>query len=151
MRVYLDVSCLNRPFDDQTQVRVRLETEAVTAIFQKCDRGDWKQVSSDMAKIEVDAIPDEVRRARALLLLPTSKAVLELTDRLYMRAADLERLGFKPADAVHVAAAEALNADVLLSCDDRLVRVAWRRRDQLAVKVANPLDWLKEIGHDTDA
>jgi len=27
-RVYLDLCCLNRPFDDQTQERIRLETEA---------------------------------------------------------------------------------------------------------------------------
>lgn len=28
MRVYLDNCCYNRPFDDQTQLKVRLETEA---------------------------------------------------------------------------------------------------------------------------
>ncbi len=75
----------------------------------------------------------------------------KFTDDLFARGATLETLGFKPADAVHVAAAEALAADVFLSCDDRLVRLARRRRDQLKVQVANPLDWLREIGHDADA
>ena len=28
MRVYLDNCCYNRPFDDQAQLRIRLETEA---------------------------------------------------------------------------------------------------------------------------
>jgi len=28
MRVYLDICCLKRPFDDQSQERVRLESEA---------------------------------------------------------------------------------------------------------------------------
>lgn len=28
MKVYLDACCLNRPFDDQTQGRIRLEAEA---------------------------------------------------------------------------------------------------------------------------
>ena len=28
MRVYLDNCCYNRPFDDQDQLKVRLETEA---------------------------------------------------------------------------------------------------------------------------
>lgn len=32
MRVYLDNCCYNRPFDSQTQLRVRLETEAKLAI-----------------------------------------------------------------------------------------------------------------------
>ncbi len=45
----------------------------------------------------------------------------------------------------------APEADVFLSCDDRLVRLARRRRDQLLVRVANPLEWITEIGHDSDA
>ena len=28
MRIYLDNCCYNRPFDEQTQLRIRLETEA---------------------------------------------------------------------------------------------------------------------------
>ena len=42
MRVYLDNCCYNRPFDDQTQVKVRMETEAnaihlACAEFASCD------------------------------------------------------------------------------------------------------------------
>ena len=60
---------------------------------------------------------------------------------------DLEPLGFKPADAVHVAGAEHSRADVFLSCDDRLCRLGKRRAHQLQVRVANPVDWLKEVGN----
>jgi len=42
MKVYLDVSCLNRPFDDQTQARIRLESEAVTIILDECEHGEWQ-------------------------------------------------------------------------------------------------------------
>ena len=38
------------------------------------------------------------------------------------RAESLERLGLKAADAMHVAMAEHMRADALLSCDDRLCR-----------------------------
>lgn len=31
-RIYLDVCCLQRPFDDQRQTRIRLEAEAVKLI-----------------------------------------------------------------------------------------------------------------------
>lgn len=80
MRIYLDVSCLNRPYDDQGQVRIRLEAEATTAILGKCERGEWQQVSSEMARIEIDAMPDADRRARVHLLLPDPKLLLKLTD-----------------------------------------------------------------------
>ena len=36
LRIYLDVCCLNRPFDEQTQDRVRLETEAILTILSHC-------------------------------------------------------------------------------------------------------------------
>ena len=145
MIVYLDVSCLNRPFDDQSQTRIRLESEAVTLVLQECDEGSWTQVSSDIANIEIDAIPDDERRGRVRKLLPKQASVLKLSQDVHDRAVELQKLGIKPADALHVASAETLDADVCLSCDDRLCRAAHRHRRELKVRVANPLDWLKEI------
>ena len=147
MKIYLDVSCLNRPFDDQTQSRIRLESEGVTIILAECERGTWEHVSSEMAKIEIAAMPDADRRARVELLLPPGKDLLKLNEHLFARADALQAIGFKPADAVHVAAAESTAADVFLSCDDRLCRLARRRRAELHVRVLNPLDWLRGIGH----
>ena len=80
-----------------------------------------------MARIEVEAITDVDRRTRVQ---------------------DLVAMGFKAADAVHVAAAEGARADVLLSCDDRMCHLAKRRRGDLRVRVANPVDWLKEMEDD---
>lgn len=34
--IYLDVCCLNSPFDDQTQERIHLEAEAVMLILNRC-------------------------------------------------------------------------------------------------------------------
>lgn len=144
MRIYLDVSCLNRPFDDQRQPRIRLEAEAVALIFEGLDAGRWRQVSSPIAEIEIAAMPDEERQRRVRALLPPRADIMELTPEIFDRAAALEGFGFKPADALHLAAAEAQAADVFLSCDDRLCRLAARKREQLAVLVANPLTWLKE-------
>jgi predicted nucleic acid-binding protein len=151
MKIYLDVSSLNRPFDDQQQTRIRLEAEAVSLIFEQAERERWVLVSSEMAVIEIDAIPDAARQARVRLLLPERPYVYKLGEVTFRRAAELETIGFKPADAVHLAAAEELNANVFLSCDDLLCGLAKRRRRQLRVEVANPLDWLKEIGDDADA
>ena len=58
MRLYLDVSCFNRPFDDQRQDRIRLEAEAIAVILQRIDNGQWTQISSGMAEIEISAISD---------------------------------------------------------------------------------------------
>ena len=39
MRIYLDNCCYNRPFDDQTQDRIHIESEAVLAILKACENG----------------------------------------------------------------------------------------------------------------
>ncbi len=70
MKLYLDVSSLNRPFDDQNQARIRIETAAVTVIFERIDAGLWRQVSSEMALIEIEATTDADRRNRVRLPCP---------------------------------------------------------------------------------
>lgn len=149
--VYLDVSCLNRPFDDQRQTRIRLESEAVLLIFERIEAGYLRQVSSQIAEIEIDAISDHERQRRVAVLLSSCMDIMELTPAVFARAKELEHHGFKAADALHVAAAEALKADLLLTCDDRLCRAAARKAARLAVVVANPLDWLKENPDAPDA
>lgn len=150
VKIYLNVSCLNRPFDDQEQARIRLEAAAVGMILERIDEGQWMHVSSEMAQLEIDAISDPKRRARVHLLLPDAGQIVMLTPALFARGSTLERLGFKAADALHVAAAEEAGANVLLSCDDRFCRTARRAAEHLNVSVRNPLSWLNEVEHGPD-
>ncbi|HWB53126.1 MAG TPA: hypothetical protein VG722_03005, partial [Tepidisphaeraceae bacterium] len=53
--------------------------------------------------------------------------------------------GFRTADAVHVAAAEAQHAGVLLTCDDRFLKAAKRLKARLTVAVQNPVRWLQAV------
>ena len=145
MRVYLNVSCLNRPFDDQRQSRIRLEADAVGMILERIDEGDWTHISSEMAIIKISANPDAHRRERVRLLLPESARIVMLTPEMFVRGATPEKLGFKASDAMHLAAAEHVGVDVLLSCDDRFCRSAQRHASSLRIPVRNPLEWLKEV------
>jgi len=38
---YLDMNIYNRPFDDQSQMRIRLETMAITMIFTLIEKGSF--------------------------------------------------------------------------------------------------------------
>jgi len=104
MRIYLDLSCLGRPFDDQWQTRIRLETEAVAILFDRFESGAWQHVSSQMVRIEIAAMSEMENRRRVLALLPDSTDIIPLSSLIFERAESLEGLGFKPVDAVHVAA-----------------------------------------------
>jgi hypothetical protein len=48
-RIYLDACCLNRPFDDQTQPRIFLETQAVLTIVKQCQFAQWHLITSHEA------------------------------------------------------------------------------------------------------
>jgi hypothetical protein len=44
--VYLDMCCLKRPFDDQTQAPIALETTAILAILQAIEDGRLQAIRS---------------------------------------------------------------------------------------------------------
>ncbi|GAB1538778.1 hypothetical protein NUACC21_14420 [Scytonema sp. NUACC21] len=54
--IYLDVCCLNRPFDDLTQTRICLEAEAILSILQHCERGEWQLVGSEVIDLDVQEL-----------------------------------------------------------------------------------------------
>ena len=53
MLLYLDSCCYNRPFDDLSQIRVRLEAEAVEWILEQSGSGRFKIVTSDYLILEL--------------------------------------------------------------------------------------------------
>ncbi len=140
-RVYLDNSCLGHPFDDQSQERVRLEAEAVLAILDRYGSGEFVFVSSTMNKEEAVATPDATKRLQVLALLTIATVDVESNEAVRARAISLRALGFKKADAEHLALAEAAKAAVFLTCDDRLLRLAARQGELVKVMVATPLTW----------
>ena len=145
LRIYLDVCCLNRPFDDQRQDRIRLEAEAVLLILGRCEAGAWQWLSSAVVEEEVNNTPSRERRARVRQMLSRSDGTTALTDVAIARAQALKTMGFRTYDALHLACAEQATVDIFLTTDDRVLRIATRHTAQLRVRVANPLAWLLEV------
>ena len=144
-RIYLDVCCLNRPFDDQTQVRIRLEAEAVLLIVAQCELGQWEWVTSKVVDVEIERAPDPERRRRVQFLAAYAHHSVIVGQAEIERALHLESRGISAYDALHIACAESAHADVLLTTDDRLLRKCMAMADRLRVQVRNPLAWLEEV------
>ena len=64
-RLYLDMGCFKRPFDDQRQPRIRREAEAVATIIEQSEGDRFELVRSPALLIENDANPREDRRVAA--------------------------------------------------------------------------------------
>ena len=144
-RIYLDVCCLNRPFDDQRQDRIHLEAEAVLLILGHCEAGTWQWCSSTVVEEEVNNTPSRERRSRVRQMLSGAHGTVALTDVAMARAQELKAMGFRTYDALHLACAEQATVDIFLTTDDRVLRIATRHTAQLQIRVANPLAWLLEV------
>ena len=115
-RLYLDICTLCRPFADQSQMRIRLETTAYYLIIQALQAARYTMVVLERLGTAADC---DVAAARA-------------------RAENLHFRQFGIADAAHVAFAEAA-ADFFISCDDRLVKRC--KREKLRVPTVNPVEF----------
>jgi hypothetical protein len=137
VKVYLDVCTLCRPFDDQSQIRIRLETEAVQLILSHIRLGFLTLITSPVHRIEVGAIPDFKEREYLLALMKEiGGEVASDQARVRARAEALVAEDLGPADAAHLAFAEAAGAD-FVTTDDRLIRQC--KRVGAAVWCGNPV------------
>lgn len=144
MKIYLDVCCLSRPFDDQAQVRIRLESEAVILILDLCAKRQHRWVSSEAVEDEVLRNPDEEQRSRVWAALAHADERLVLDPACLERARVLVERGFSAMDAIHLAAAETGGCDILLTTDDALLRKARELQPPSNVRVENPARWVAE-------
>lgn len=62
MKIYLDNCCLNRPFDDQSHIRIRLEAEAKLKIQEEIRSGSFKLVWSYILDYENSKNPFRERK-----------------------------------------------------------------------------------------
>lgn len=144
-KVYLDVCCLNRPFDSWQQERVRFEGEAVLAIFKRVRVTEWQLISSEAVEAELERLSNPEKLESIFQLLTLATTIIMLDQQIDMRSQTLEKLGFRLYDSFHIACAEASQADVLLTTDDRLLKRAMRYKDYIQVQLSNPVTWLMSV------
>lgn len=145
IKIYLDTCCLNRPFDDQNQDKIRLEAEAIILIIYHLESFDWEWVSSEVIDYEINQTVDQQKRFRVNLISRYAHKVINLEKEILVRGKVLEKYGFRTYDALHLACAEYGNCQIFLTTDEKLLKLGSRFSDKINLKVFNPLDWLKEV------
>ncbi len=143
MKVYLDNCCFNRPYDDQSQLRISLETQAKLYVQDLIKSGKLNLVSSYMLWYENSQNPYEIRKKAISEFLQknTSEYIgADNLDSIKSKAEDIMKKGIKPKDARHVASALLASCDYFLTTDDRLLKY-----QTTEMKLMNPIDFIKSI------
>ena len=143
MQIYMDVCCLNRPFDDLTQLRIQFESDAVLSIIARCETKQWTLVSSEIIDLEFKKQTDLKRLKKVQALYSVASKRLILTAQAQHRAEELQGHGIKVFDSLHLAVAEVSNIDVFLTTDDDFIKAV--ERISTSIIVENPVTWFMEV------
>lgn len=148
MLIYLDTCCFNRPFDDQSQLLIRLQTEAKLYVQDAIRQGTFSLAWSASMDLENAANPDIERRE--VIAAWRSLAAVDVDTRpdVEALAEELALLGIKPMDALHIASAIVAGAAWFLTTDKALLR---KLKNEPRLRIADPVDFirtLQEIDHE---
>lgn len=141
MKVYLDNCCFNRPYDDQTQIRISLETQAKLYIQDLIKNGKLDLTASYVLWYENSQNPYETKRTAIGQFIQRNSAEYVDIDEaavIQTEAEEIIKTGIKTKDAYHVACAIHAGCDCFITTDDRLLKY---KTDKICL--ANPVDFVK--------
>ena len=141
MRIYLDNCCYNRPFDEQTQLRIRLETEAKLRIQHLMRAGEVEYAWSKVLDYELGQSPYLDQIDEICDWADWAAVYVDMDDSIAADGAAIMRHGVKRMDALHLASAKAAGCDWFLTTDRGILKHV----DFLdGMRVANPVDFAME-------
>lgn len=144
MKIYLDNCCYNRPYDDQSQIRISLEAQAKIYIQTMIETGNFKLVSSYMLIYENSRNRIETKRKAIEQFIKDNTAIYiddSYSEEVEHVAIEIQQTGVKSADAIHVACAILAKCDFFITTDDRLLK---DKSD--SISIVDPVEFIRKIG-----
>lgn len=122
LKIYLDNCCFNRPYDDQNQLRIEIETKAKLRIQKLIADKKVELVISYILELENKDNPYMMRRIAIEDFFKYAVANIDESYELLSIAQNVKQSGLKAKDSLHIASAIVAKCDYLLSTDDRLLK-----------------------------
>ncbi|GHT62652.1 hypothetical protein AGMMS50239_16540 [Bacteroidia bacterium] len=139
-RIYLDNCCFNRPYDDQTQLGISIETLAKLHIQGLVIENRVELVWSFILKFENSRNIFSGKRKAIAQWEKLSSFFIEMSQDIRTVAREIMATGIKEADAAHVACAIAGNCEYFITVDKRLLKYRDKR-----IVICNPVEFINSI------
>ena len=145
MKVYLDNCCYNRPYDDQSYLRISLESQAKLFVQHLIREKKLDLVTSYVLDYENSRNPHTTRRDTISDFFNNAVEYVgaENNDEILEIAKKIQATGVKTADSCHVACAEFANCDYFLTTDDRILKY---KSDK--VTILNPIKFIQILSQE---
>lgn len=147
LKVYLDNCCYNRPFDDQSQLMINIESITKLYIQSMVLVGKLDLVWSDILEYENSKNPFEERSKRIVKWKTIAKDIIKSTTDVIDRAKSIMQFGIKSKDALHISSAIFAKADYFITTDKCIIRKSKQIKD---IRVINPIDFIKELENENE-
>lgn len=142
MKIYLDNCCFNRPFDDQSQIRIRLESEAKLKIQEKIKEGHVALIWSYILDYENNRNPFHERKDQINGWKKYAKEIIQESSELINIANSLNKKGFLKIDSLHMACAIISKCDYFLTTDDKILKLSTVVNE---ININDPIGFIKEV------
>ena len=139
-RIYLDNCCFNRPYDDQTQLKVYLETQAKLYVQSLVYQKKIDLVWSFILSFENSQNIFHAKKMAISQWENLSSSFVEKSEEIKLIAKEIMTSGIKAADAAHVACAIAGNCDYFITVDKRLLKYQDNR-----ITICNPIEFINHV------
>ena len=143
MRLYLDNCCYNRPYDDQTQLTISLETQAKLHIQRLIKNGGAELVTSYVLRYEAEKNPHISAKNSIISFIEQYTKIYVSNSKqaeIEQIAEEIQKTGVKKMDSLHVACAIISSAEYFLSTDKRLLKYQTEK-----IKIVNPIEFISEL------
>ena len=142
MNIYLDTCCFNRPFDDQSSIRVKLETDAKLYIQEIIRNKILDLTWSYILEFENSMNPYKNKRERIAAWKVLTVQTAYETPEIVAHAKTFQTHGAHKKDAIHLACAVALQCEYFITTDKSLLN---KRRFFQPLQVMNPVEFVTDV------
>ena len=139
-RIYLDNCCFNRPYDDQTQLKIYLETQAKFHVQSLVYENKIELVWSFVLKFENSRNIFDAKKKAIAKWESLSLSFVEKSEEIRIIAKEIMVTGVQAVDAAHVACAIAGNCNYFITVDKRLLKYKDKR-----IIICNPIEFINHI------
>jgi len=140
MKIYLDNCCFNRPFDNQSVMTIKLESDAKLFIQDLIKQNYIQLVWSFMLDFENNANPFKNKKEWIFKWESYAKEYIILTENIEEYSERLLLLSFKKKDAIHISCAVAGNCQYFITTDKGILR----KNDKIKnIIISDPIQFIK--------
>jgi len=140
MNVYLDNCSYNRPFDNQSQMRIYLETQAKLYIQKLIRDGSLFLAISYVSRYENGNSPFSKNKITIEKFFEKATTYIDIdkADIIEQKANEIMKYGLKSKDALHLSCAIEAACDYFITTDDGILKM-YKAGE---IKVCSPVEFV---------